>query len=188
MTNAPSIRPQGRPCTVCALPARERGELELALADGATFLSVARSTMGAVDRNAVRRHVVNGHLPERIAESVERLAGLDAASLQQRIYEIAQRARETAQEAYAAGHHSTVLRAGDAEARALGVLAQLGVKHEEDVERATAYRSVTRAVLIAARTHPEVGEAVAAVLDQADQQQHAAEIRAQFHESKGLTA
>lgn len=182
MTSTIDVRPRGRPCTVCVLPAEERTRLELALADGATFLSVSNSTMGRVDRNAVRRHVVHGHLPDSIAEAVERLNSLDLTTLQHRIYEIAQRARETAQEAYSVGHHSTVLRAGDAEAKALGILAQLGINHEKDLEKAIAFRAVSRAVFISARTNRDVAEAVASVLDLTGQEHYALELREQFRD------
>ncbi len=172
-------RRAGRRCTVCVLPAASRLGIETALAQGEAYRVISRASRGLVEPDALRRHVVAGHLPPKLQHAAEATHGLDSTTLAYRIHEIAQRARETALEAQRSGHHSAVIRAGDAEARALGILASMGVRHEGNVQDADAFKATAHAVLRAARHSPEVAEAVAAELDALDRPAIADDIRQQ---------
>lgn len=172
-------RTAGRPCSVCALPADARLSVETALAHGEAYRAISRQSGGLVEHDALRRHVIAGHLPPALQSAAEATHGLDVASLAYRIHEIAQRARETALEAQRSGHHSTVIRAGDAEARALGILAGMGVRHESTVDEADMLKQTARAVIRAARSRSDVAEAVAAELDALDRPSLADDLRAQ---------
>lgn len=182
-------RRAGRPCTVCSLPAEVRLSVETALAHGEPFRVISRGSGGLVEPDALRRHITSGHLPPELQDSAEATHGLDTTTLVHRVYEIAQRARETALEARASGHHSAVIRAGDAEARALGILAGLGVRREADIEDADVFKQTARAVLRASRS-PAVAEAVAAELDALDRPALADDLRAQpsTHEPREIRA
>lgn len=172
-------RPSGRRCTVCALAPEARLSVETALAHGEAYRVISRASGGRVEPDALRRHVVGGHLPPQLQDAAEATHGLDSTTLAYRIHEIAQRARETALAAQRSGHHSAVIRAGDAEARALGILASMGVRHEGDVQDADAFKATAHAVLRAARQSPSVAEAVAAELDALDRPAIADDIRQQ---------
>lgn len=181
MTTATSLRSVGRPCSVCG--SDQRQGIEQALADGDSISRVSRAF--AVGRDSLRRHLTR-HMDYDAATAAAQ--GLDPSSMALRIQAVAQRARDTAEEAQEAGHTIAVLRAGDAELRALAMLAAMEISHERPLVEYEAFRAVSRAVFIAARTNPEVAEAVAAVLDQTDQEQHARGLREQFSETtKGLT-
>lgn len=173
------VRSAGRRCSVCSLPSDARLSVETALARGEAYRVISRASGGLVEPDALRRHVVAGHLPPQLQDAAEATHGLDSTTLAYRIHEIAQRARETALEAQRSGHHSAVIRAGDAEARALGILAGMGVRHEGDVQDADAFKATAHAVLRAARRSPAVAEAVAAELDALDRPAIADDIRAQ---------
>ncbi len=174
-------RAVGRPCLVCSHSQRQG--IEMRLLEGESISGLAASL--GIARSSIRRHLVN-HM--ELDEESTTAMGLDAASIALRVHRVAERAREAADVAEDAGHSAAVLRAGDAELRALGVLSAMGIKHEQPLAQYAAYRAVTRAALIAARTHPEVGEAIAAVLDQTDHKSHAREVRAQFLETKEVQA
>jgi hypothetical protein len=181
-TDVQQQRPRtvGRRCTVCALPPDARLSVETALAQGEAYRVISRASGGRVEPDALRRHVVAGHLPPQLQDAAEATHGLDSTTLAYRIHEIAQRARETALEAQRTGHHSAVIRAGDAEARALGILVGLGVRHEGEVQDADAFKQTARAVVRAARHNRTVAEVVAAELDALDRPAIADDIRAQF--------
>jgi len=168
---------------VCVLPASERTDVEAALAAGESFRNIARQRP-TLSRDSLRRHVNNGHLPESMQDAVERLYGLDATTIAARVFDIAQRARLVAREAFDAGHHSTVLRAGDAETRALAALAGMNVQHESAVQAAETFRVTARAAWRAAQADPGYAERVAAELDRAGADDLAADLR-RVHESRG---
>ncbi len=180
MTTATSLRPVGRPCSVCG--SDQRQGIEQALADGESISRVSRAF--AVGRDSLRRHLLR-HMDYDAATAAAQ--GLDPSSMALRIQAVAQRARETAEEAQEAGRNVDVLRAGDAELRALAMLAAMGISHERPLAEYEAFRAVARAVFVVARTNPEIAEAVAAVLDDLDQPQHARDLREQFSETRGLT-
>jgi hypothetical protein len=124
-----------------------------------------------------------------IDASTARDVPLNAGSIALRVLAVAERAREVAEEALDAGDRTQTFRAGDAELRALAVLASLGVKHETALQELDAYRTVTHAVIRAARRNPEVGEYVARQLDAVDREAFAADLRSQIQETtKGLTS
>lgn len=170
----------GRPCSVCG--SEQRQGIEQALADGESISRVSRAF--ATGRDSLRRHLIN-HMDYDAATAAAH--GLDPSSMALRVQAVAERARETAEEAQEAGRIVDVLRAGDAELRALAMLAAMGITHEKPLVEYDAFRAVSRAVFIASRTHPEVAEAVAAVLDQTDHEHHARDLREQFSETRGLT-
>lgn len=155
----------GRPCTVCGHA--ERDSIELALTEGSTFRAVA-DAYPPLTRNAVRRHTVGGHIRSDLAAEAYAVAGLSHVALVERVHDVARSAREAREESMQRGHHATALRAGDAELRALSVLAQLGVKHEGEIEDATAQRLTLTALRRAIREHPELGDSVAREFDALD--------------------
>lgn len=122
-------RNAGRPCTVCARHDLE--QIHLALADGSTYRAVSDG-FPPLSRNAVRRHAL-AHLPVAIATEIEQAQQLTPTTLLGRVHDVARSAREAREEAMNAGHHNVAVRAGDAELRALSILASLGIKHESEV-------------------------------------------------------
>ncbi|MDD7929885.1 hypothetical protein [Microbacterium thalli] len=110
---------------------------------------------------------------------MERVTGLDATTIAARIVDAAQRARETALAALASSDHTVVIRAGDAEVRALGMLTAMGETSEAEVQLRAAFRDVTAAVYRLARHDPEVAERIAAELDRMHRPLVADDLRAQ---------
>lgn len=135
-------------------------------------------------RDSIRRHVLHGHLAPDIAEQVARSHGLDSAAVAQRIADVAQRAREAGLEALEAGDRAGVLRAGDAELRALSALSGLGVELERDAFVADGVRDIARAVFVLARSNPAVAEAVAVQLDSMGRTELAEDLLEQIPETK----
>ena len=174
------MRP-GRQCAVCS---GDRAAIEAALTDGQSISAIS-ATWG-MSRSSVRRHLTKHMVVDPATASA---AGLDAASLALRVQQVAERAREVAEDALDAGAGAQAIRAGDGELRALTVLAAMGVKHETALQELGAYRTMTHAVIRAARRNPEVAEVVAAQLDLVDELGYAADLRSQIHEpTKGLSS
>lgn len=154
-------RGPGRPCSVCGHA--ERHAVELAIVDGSSFRAIA-DAFPPLSRNAIRRHAL-AHLPSDLAAGAEAVTGLTATTLLERLHDIARSAREAREEAMQAGHHVAAVKAGDGELRALTVIASMGVRHEAEIESASAQRLTLTALRRAIRAHPELGEPVAAEYD-----------------------
>lgn len=161
---AAAPRRRGRPCGVCALSSDERTALEAALASGMSISRISRQP-GLPGRDSIRAHIAAGHLPQQLQATIERMQGLDSATIAARVVDAAQRARETALDAMSNGNPTVVLRAGDAEVRALGMLTAMGEPSEDEVTLRTMHRDVTAAVIRVARRDPATAEITAAELD-----------------------
>jgi hypothetical protein len=128
-----------RPCSICAHP--ERARIEQALADGYRVSQVVRDYAKrdhfSISADALGRHI-RQHLAPELRAALTNVSGLGAVSIASRMRAIADAAREAREVAYAAGRTTLGIRAGDAEARALALLAdRLGIVHEQvldDVE------------------------------------------------------
>jgi hypothetical protein len=175
-------RPTGRPCSVCAHP--QLDEIHDLLIDGSTFKAISDGYT-PLSRNAVRRHALN-HLPEAIAAEAQGTVGLTRSTLLERVHDVVRSAREVREEALQLGHHSTALRAGDAELRALSALATLGVRHEAEVESLTAQRVTIGVLKRSVRQSPELAELVAREFEAVDQPGVAESIRGFISRNKEL--
>lgn len=82
---------------------------------------------------------------------MERVTGLDTTTVLARVGDIATRARTASLEAEEAGDRAGVLKAGDAELRALGMLSAHGEHSEADIELRDAFAAIARAVYLSAR-------------------------------------
>ncbi|MFF7683875.1 hypothetical protein ACFZA2_14075 [Microbacterium sp. NPDC007973] len=182
-SNAPTRRP-GRPCGVCSLPAYEREQIEIALAEGVSLSRVSQQHW-APGRESLRHHLDGGHLRADLQERAERALGLDYTSVVARIADIAQRARTTALEAAEAGDRAGVLRAGDSELRALAVLTANGESSELDIARNAWTQDVALAVVRVGRRGDRAVDAVADELDALHQTEIADEIR-NLHPDSGI--
>ncbi|KAA9131161.1 hypothetical protein [Microbacterium caowuchunii] len=138
--------------------------MELALAEGTSISGIARQPW-APGRDSIRYHLDAGHLRGDLQQRAERALGLDYTTVVARVVEIAQRARTAALEAVEADDRAGVLRAGDAELRALGMLAASDETSEAEIQLRSAYRDVTAAVFRLARSDADTAERVAAELD-----------------------
>lgn len=148
ITPVPSRR--GRPCAVCALSSEARTRLETQLASGWSISRISRQTW-APGRDSIRFHVRAHHLPAQLQDVVERVTGLDTTTVLARVSDIATRARAASLEAEEAGDRAGVLKAGDAELRALGMLSAHGEHSEADIELRDAFAAIARAVYLSAR-------------------------------------
>jgi hypothetical protein len=169
---------------VCSLPAREREQIEIALAEGHSISRVSRQHW-APGRESIAHHLQAGHLRADLQGRAERALGLDHTSLLARISEIAQRARTTALEAAEAGDRQGVLRAGDSELRALAVLTATGESGEAEISQREIYRDASVALVRVARRDPGVAEAVAAELDRMHRPFLADDLREQSNPRSG---
>lgn len=181
LTPAPPRR--GRPCAVCSLASDQRTALESALAAGTPISRIARQPFSP-GRDSIRAHIQAGHLPQQLQVTIERMQGLDSATIAGRIVDAAQRARETALDALDAGNPTVVLRAGDAEVRALGMLSAMGETSETEVEMRIAFRDIVAAVFRVARRDPAAAEQIAAELETMHRPLLADDIRDQFPNSE----
>jgi hypothetical protein len=173
----------GRPCTTCHHV--DRQEIESAIASGETFRGIARRyglTPDAVERHAAR------HLPVDVARSDFRgRPGTTAADLMSRIVEVADSARAVR---VAEGLSvRDVLRAGDAELRALATLtgrfgadagrlaAELDAERAQRAEAERAFALLARALAAVLRDRPELTTVAAQFLDNAGAPDMAADVR-----------
>jgi hypothetical protein len=147
-------RNAGRPCSVCNHP--ELDAIHLALADGSTYRAISDG-FAPLSRNAVRRHAL-AHLPVAIATEVERAQQLTPSTLLGRVHDVARSAREAREEAMNAGHHGVAVRAGDAELRALSILASLGIRDESEVDGKQATELDLRILGTLIRAFPELAQ------------------------------
>lgn len=174
-------RTPGRPCAVCSLVDDGRRAVEEALTGGDSFRSI--SATAGIGRASLR-----GHFQRHMEVSADALAarGLDSVTIALRLQAVAERAREVAEEALDTGSPNAVLRAGDAELRALAVLAGMGVRHESVLHQLDSMRQTMRFLNVALRSRPELREALAHEVERADYPQAAKELRAMFSETKEL--
>ena len=182
-----SARRVGRPCGVCSLPSDERTALESALAAGTSISRISRQP-GLPGRDSIRAHIAAGHLPEQLQGTIERQQGLDAVTITARIADAAERARTTALDAVEAGNATVVLRAGDAEVRALGMLTAMGETSETEIQLRTMFRDVAMAVIRVARRDAATAEIIAAELDAMHRPAIADDIREQSATSRNEIA
>ncbi|WP_350352497.1 hypothetical protein ABS642_05150 [Microbacterium sp. A8/3-1] len=96
----------------------------------------------------------------------------------------AQRARETALDALESGNPTVVLRAGDAEVRALSMLSALGETSEDEIQFRVAAKDLAAAVIRVARRDPATAEVIAAELDSMYRPAIADDIRDQYPDSE----
>jgi hypothetical protein len=82
---------------------------------------------------------------------------------------VANRAREAAEDARDLGDLDAMLRAGNAETRALQVLVSAGVTNERLLDDLDMFKRLTGAFLALGRDHPKVRAAVAARLADRDE-------------------
>lgn len=162
---------------MCSLPAHEREQVEVALADGTSISSISRQ-YGAPGRESITHHIRAGHVRADLDEKIARAQGLDWTTVVARIADIAQRARQTAQEAAEAGDRAGVLKAGDSELRALSVLATNGADSEYEIARQAWTHDVAVAVVRVGRRGDQAVDAVADELDALHLPEIADELRA----------
>lgn len=174
LTPAPPRR--GRRCEACALPGDLRAHIETALAEGRSFSHVSRIS-GAPSRDAIRRHVMNGHVNPEVAQAVERSHGLDVVSIAGRLADATTRAREAGLVALEAGDAALALRAIEVEVRTLGVLGNMGVEREIDADVALKARHVAHAAIKLVRDDPTQADPLAAELDRMYSSDMADEVR-----------
>jgi hypothetical protein len=165
------------------LPSDQRTALESALAAGTSISSIARQPW-TPGRDSIRGHIAAGHLPQQLQDAVERQYGLDSSSIAARVVDAAQRARETALDALENNNHTIVLRAGDAEVRALSMLSAMGETSEQEIQLRTMFRDVATAVIRVARRDPATAEIIAVELDRMHRPAIADDIRDQFPDSE----
>lgn len=170
------------------LSAEDRTRLETQLASGWSISRISRQTW-APGRDSIRFHVRAHHLPAQLQDVVERVTGLDTTTVLARVSDIATRARTSAQEAEEAGDRAGVLKAGDAELRALGMLSVHGETSEADIELRDAFAAISRAVYLSARRGERVAvETIAAELYEADRGEIAEDILDQLPKSRNEVA
>ena len=128
-----------------------------------------------VSISSLRRHR-DTHLLVSVAE-VE-AAGLLPVEILTRLHGVADRLHEAADAAEQAGRTADLIRAADAERRALvSILDVSGVTHEQVLHDLALGNNVTRAIVRLSRHRPDLAELVADELDTLDQRALAAEVR-----------
>lgn len=167
---------------MCALPAPQREQVEIALAQGTSISSISRQH-GAPRRESIASHIRAGHVRADLDEKIARAQGMDWTTVVARIAEIAQRARQTALEAAEVGDRQCVLRAGDSELRALSVLATNGADSEYEIARQAWTHDVSVALVRVGRRGDQAVHAVADELDALHRPEIADELRALIPES-----
>lgn len=165
--------PYGRACSVCSHP--ELPEIDAALSEGVEIVRLVRRF--SLGRDALYRHV-RLHLGPALREHLSSSPEFSAATLVERIADIANSARAARVEAYGIGNRPEGIRAGDAELRALAVLSdRFKVGSDEVAAQVSEAAAIARAVRSVAANRPELGEALALAFETDDRPDLADEMR-----------
>jgi len=174
MTEPRSVSiPYGRACSVCSHP--ELPDIDAALSEGVEIARLVRRF--SLGRDALYRHV-RLHLAPALREHLGSSPDFSAATLVERIADIANSARAARVEAYGIGNRPEGIRAGDAELRALAVLSdRFKVGSDEVAAQVSEAAALGRAFRAVAGQRPELGEALALAFEADDRPDLADEVR-----------
>lgn len=177
MSTSTEIVPRGpgRPCTLCSLSTRELQAVEADIADGLSLRGIARRH--DLSNDSVRRHLNRHMSPEaRLAATA---LGLTAASVASRLVNVADSLHDNRVDCEDRGDLLTAVRAADAEARVLRILAdRLGIASGDalrDIQDAEAFAD---AIGWTARHEAETAERLALALEATDHRALANTLRA----------
>lgn len=175
----------GRPCETCRNSSR--AAIDEALLSGQSISQISRHF--TISEDSVRRHL-RRHLSPAALAAVRITEPVPASTLVERVSEIAGAARAARERLLEAGNVMHSVRAGDAEIRALGFLAdRLGIDRDKVAQDAAKGRAIALALVAAVHQAPELGELVAQALDAASHSEIADQVRAEFPETrKALSA
>lgn len=162
----------GRVCTVCGGP--DRSEIDSALASGGSVTQLAQQF--GLSRDSIYRHL-KFHLRPAMQAAI-REAPFRPAALVVRIADVADAARDARATAYSAGNARLGAQLGDAEVRALQVLAErFRIDHDdttEDLRDAEALSDALRELMPKA---PKLAEVLADLLDRRERPDLAERVR-----------
>jgi hypothetical protein len=152
----------GRPCKACSSP--QRNEIEAALAGGESVSRISRQfSNGTISSDAITRHWFN-HVAKELRDAAVTAPAMDATDILSRLTSVADRAREISDRAFGKGNDSVALRGGDAESRALSMLAERGIRDTLTPHLLDSAKTLFFAVKAAADLDPAFALAVAAQL------------------------
>jgi hypothetical protein len=172
----------GRACTICTSPSR--ADIETALVDGHRVSRVSLDF--SVGPDAIRRHLVK-HVSLQVLEAMRTVEGLSPATIVTRLQELVDAARDARDVATDKGQTALALRAGDAEARALVVLAdRFGVTSDSVAQDLSSAGDFAQAIGRVSSQSPEAGHLLADALDQIGHRVYADTLRAAITRNKGI--
>lgn len=174
----------GRRCSICAHPSRAvleaavLGSDEQAVSPLPSLPQIAAQY--GVGVASVRRHLRN-HAAPAVREALEPREGADAATVVGRALAVANAVRSIRAAALLDGDRRDVIRAADAEVRALALLgARLGVNAESTARDLAEAHRLAQAVRDVARADPAVGDALARGLEARGANELADALRTQY--------
>lgn len=142
---------RGRPCEVCK--SLKRKDLEEALYSHVPISQISQRY--AISCDSIYRHIRN-HAAPALKKSFKATESMNAASIAQRMLEIANAARDVRENAVS---DSVALRAGAAELQTLQVMAnRLGIAHESMMETVEGSLTLGRTIGELSKKHPGFGE------------------------------
>jgi hypothetical protein len=175
----------GRPCTICVSPAR--AHIETALVEGDSLVSVSRHFEN-VQPDALRRHMAR-HVSPHVLEAMKAVDGLSPSTIVARLQDLADAARDARHLATERGNVTGALRAGDAEGRALTVLAdRFGVTADTVARDLETGWDLAQAIAHVSAQSPDAGRQLADTLEALGNRVFADQLRNKLSTNKGLTS
>jgi hypothetical protein len=173
----------GRPCTICTSP--HRADIETALVEGDSLTSVSRHFEN-VQTDALRRHLAK-HVSPQVLEAMRTVEGLTPSTIATRLQDIADAARDARHLAAQRGNVTGALRAGDAEGRALTVLAdRFGVTADSVARDLETGWDLAQAIVHVSAQSPDVGLQLADTLESLGNRVFADQLRNKLSTNKGI--
>ncbi|WP_435092807.1 hypothetical protein [Clavibacter michiganensis] len=174
----------GRPCTICTSPLRQ--DIEGALVEGDRVSRVALAF--GVGPDAIRRHLVK-HVSPQVLDAMREVEGLNPSTIVGRLQELVDAARDARDVATDRGNIAAALRAGDAELRALVVLAdRFGVTSDSVAQDLSSAGDFAQTIGRVSSQSLEAGHLLADALEQVGHRVYADELRKSISQNKGLTS
>lgn len=163
----------GRVCTICGGP--DRSEIDSALTQGSSVTQLSQQF--GVSRDSLYRHL-KFHLRPAMQRALKAAPAFRPAALVVRIADVADAARDARVQAYAVGNARLGAQLGDAEVRALQVLAErFGVDHDSATEDLRDAEALADALVELMPRAPRLAELLAELLDRQERPDLAERVR-----------
>jgi hypothetical protein len=173
----------GRPCSICT--SQYRAQIEDGAVAGDRLSRLARDY--GVGAESVRRHL-HSHVAPDVADALRAVEGLSPTTLVMRMQEVADNARDLRDLALDSRNMSAAVRAGDAELRALALLAdRFGITEATVSQDLRLAGDLAQAVGYAASRSPEARALLVDALDRLGHRGFADNLRAPTTTNKGIT-
>jgi hypothetical protein len=148
----------GRNCTVCASGPDVRHEVDRLIVEGQSFRAIERrfENLAGLSRDSIRRHFLH-HASADVLAALQESGQVDGPGLVLRLLEVADDAQRIRRQLVERGQTMAALKAGDHEARVLGIVTQrIGITDETLAANVQQADDLIRSLVHVMREHPDL--------------------------------